>query len=246
MKRISIFTYGVICYALSLGTFAYAFCFLGNLWIPHSIDSVRATPVATALLVDLALLAIFAIQHSAMARQAFKAWWTRIVPRAAERSTYMLFSCLALVLVFALWQPIGGMIWTVSSPIGQAVLFGAYAFGWALLFFSTFLINHFDLFGLRQVWLQLIGKPYGELPFRMPVLYRYVRHPLYVGWLLTFWAAPTMTVAHLVFALATSAYILIAIQFEERDLIAAHPEYEEYRRRVPMLVPFKIPQQEAS
>jgi methanethiol S-methyltransferase len=244
MKRLSIFIYGVICYALSLVTFVYAFCFLGNLWIPQSIDSVRAAPPATAVLANLALLAIFSVQHSAMARPAFKAWWTRILPRAAERSTYLLFSCLALVPMFALWQPIGGMIWTVRSPMGQAVLYGAYAFGWALLFFSTFLINHFDLFGLRQVWLQLIGKPYGDLPFRTPVLYRYVRHPLYVGWLFTFWATPIMTVAHLVFALATSAYILIAIQFEERDLIAVHPEYQEYRRRVPMLFPLRKPQQE--
>jgi len=237
MKRLLIFIYGIVCYAVFLATFLYAIGFIGNLWVPKSIDSAREVPLMTALLTNLALLALFAVQHSAMARPAFKRWWTRIVPESAERSTYTLLSSLALIVLFAFWQPMGGVVWTVTSPIGQAALYGAFAFGWGLLLLSTFLINHFDLFGLRQVWLQLFNKPYQSVPFRMPALYRYVRHPLYVGWLFTFWATPTMTVAHLLFALATSAYILIAIQFEERDLIAAHPEYEGYRRRVPMLVP---------
>lgn len=238
MKRLSIFLYGLICYAVFFATFLYAIGFVGNFWVPKSIDSAREAPLMTALLTDLALLALFAVQHSVMARPAFKRWWTRFVPESAERSTYTLLSSVALIALFAFWQPIGGVIWKVDSSVGQAMLYGGFAFGWALVLVSTFLINHFDLFGLRQVWLQLIGKPYQPVPFRMPVLYRYVRHPLYLGWLFAFWATPVMTVAHLVFAVATSAYILIAIQLEEHDLIAAHPEYESYRRHVPMLAPF--------
>jgi protein-S-isoprenylcysteine O-methyltransferase Ste14 len=237
MKRFLIFIYGVICYAVSLATFAYTAAFVGNFGVPQSLDAARAAPLATALLTNLGLLALFAVQHSVMARPAFKSWWMRIVPEAAERSTYTLFSSLALIVLFAFWQPMGGVVWDVASPAGRATLYGVYAFGWVLLLFSTFLINHFDLMGLRQIWLQLLGKPYRALPFRTPMLYRHVRHPIYVGWLIIFWAAPTMTVAHLVFAIVTTVYILIAIQFEERDLVAAHPEYEEYRRRVPMLLP---------
>ena len=238
MKRLSIFVYGVVCYVASLATLVYTAGFLGDFWVPTSLDSSRATPWATALLIDIALLTLFALQHSMMARPVFKRWWTRIVPEPAERSTYMLFSCLALMPLFVLWQPVGGQIWSVSSPIGRTLLYSAFALGWALLLLSTFLLNHFDLFGLRQVWLLLTGRAYQPLPFRAPALYRYVRHPLYVGWLLTFWAAPTMTVAHLVFALASTAYILIAIRLEERDLVAVHPQYQDYRRRVPMLLPF--------
>jgi protein-S-isoprenylcysteine O-methyltransferase Ste14 len=237
MKRFLIFIYGVICYVVSLVTFAYTAGFIGNFGVPQSLDAVREAPLVTALLANLGLLALFAVQHSVMARPAFKRWWTRIVPEAAERSTYTLFSSLALIVLFTFWQPMGGVLWHVASPTGRATLYGAYAFGWALLLFSTFLINHFDLMGLRQIWLELLGKPYHALPFKTPLLYRHVRHPLYVGWLAIFWAAPTMTVAHLVFALATTVYILVAIQFEERDLVAAHPEYREYRRRVPMLLP---------
>jgi protein-S-isoprenylcysteine O-methyltransferase Ste14 len=238
MKRLSIFVYGVLSYAVSLVTFLYVFCFLGNLWMERSIDSNRSAPLTTALLSDLALLTLFGLQHSVMARPAFKRWWTRIVPEAAERSTYMLFSSSALCAACVLWQPIGGVVWKVASPAAQMLLYGTYALGWGLLLLSTFLINHFDLFGLRQIWLQLLGKPYRPVPFKTVSLYRYVRHPLYIGWLLTFWAAPVMTATHLLFALLTSAYILIAIRFEERDLVAAHDEYESYRRRVPMLIPF--------
>jgi len=238
MKRLSIFVYGVVCYIASLATLLYTAGFLGNLWVPTSLDSSGAASLATALLIDVALVTLFALQHSVMARPTFKRWWTRIVPESAERSTYMLFTCLALIALFLLWQPVGGLIWTVASPIGRALLYGAFALGWGLLLLSTFLLNHFDLFGLRQVWLQLTGKPYQSLQFGTPALYRYVRHPLYVGWLLTFWAAPTMTIAHLVFALTSSAYILIAIRLEEHNLIAVHPQYQDYRRRVPMLLPF--------
>jgi protein-S-isoprenylcysteine O-methyltransferase Ste14 len=238
MKRVSIFVYGVACYGVFLVTFLYAIGFIGNLWVPKSIDSPRGVPFGTALLTDLGLLALFAVQHSVMARPAFKRWWTRVIPEPAERSTYVLFSSLALIGLFVAWQPLGGVVWSVTPGVGEAVTYGAYAFGWALLLVSTFLINHFDLFGLRQVWLALVGRPYRALPFRTPTLYRYVRHPLYVGWLFIFWSAPVMTVTHLVFAVATSAYILLAIPLEERDLCAMHPEYAEYRRRVPMLMPF--------
>jgi protein-S-isoprenylcysteine O-methyltransferase Ste14 len=238
MKRLLIFLYGVICYAIFFGTFLYAIGFIGNVFVPKSIDSDPTAPFATALLTNLVLLGIFAIQHSVMARPAFKRVWTRIIPESAERSTYVLMSSLALIALFAFWQPLGGVVWNVTSPVGQAVLYGLFAFGWLLVLVSTFLINHFDLFGLRQVWLQLLGKPYTALPFKTPMLYKYVRHPLYVGWFFAFWATPTMTITHLLFAIATTAYILIAIQLEERDLMDAHPEYRSYRERVPMLVPF--------
>jgi protein-S-isoprenylcysteine O-methyltransferase Ste14 len=218
-------------------TFLYAIGFIGNLVVPVTIDGEPVRPLWQALAIDLALLSLFAVQHSVMARPAFKRRWTRIVPSEAERSTYVLFSSLCLIALFAFWQPLGGVVWSVQNPIGQAVLHGLSGLGWALVLVSTFLINHFDLFGLRQVWLQLVGKPYTELRFGTPVLYRYVRHPLYVGWFFAFWATPYMTVTHLMFALVTAGYILVAIQLEERDLAAAHPEYEEYRRRVPMLIP---------
>ncbi|HEY7641847.1 MAG TPA: hypothetical protein VH814_19105 [Steroidobacteraceae bacterium] len=238
LKRLSIFIYGVLSYAVFFATYLYAIGFVGNLWVPKSMDSAREVPFTLGLLIDLGLLGLFAVQHSVMARPGFKRWWTRFVPAAAERSTYVLFSSLALIAMFFYWQPLGGVVWDVSAPLGKAMLYGGFAFGWALVLVSTFLINHFDLFGLRQVWLELLGKPYTQLKFGTPLFYRYVRHPLYLGWFFAFWATPTMTVTHLVFALATSAYILIAIQLEERDLVEAHPEYADYRRRVPMLVPF--------
>ena len=172
-----------------------------------------------------------------MARQWFKTAWTRIVPAPVERSTYVLFSSLALLLLFWKWQPMGGVIWNVENTFGRLALQALYASGWLTVLIATFLINHFDLFGLRQVWLYLSGRPYTPLKFRTPGLYRLVRHPLYVGWLLVFWSAPVMSSAHLVFAISTTAYILIAIQFEERDLVRLHEEYAEYRRRVPMILP---------
>jgi methanethiol S-methyltransferase len=178
MKRLSIFIYGVLSYAVFLATFLYAIGFVGNLWVPKSIDSARTAPFIPALLTDLALLGLFAVQHSVMARPAFKRWWTRIVPESAERSTYTLLSSLALIVLFAFWEPLGGTVWNVSSPVGRALLYGASACGWGLVLISTFLINHFDLFGLRQVWLQLRGRPYQPLPFGTPALYKYVRHPL--------------------------------------------------------------------
>jgi methanethiol S-methyltransferase len=237
-KRVSIFAYGVISYAIFFATFLYAVGFIGNFAVPRTLDGVPAMSFTTALLIDLGLLGLFAVQHSVMARPAFKRWFTRWVPESAERSTYVLLSSVALIAMFAWWQPLGGEIWNVTSPLRE-MLWGAFAFGWLLVLISTFLINHFDLFGLRQVWLQLMGRPYTHLAFRTPGPYSYVRHPLYVGWLFAFWCTPTMTVSHLVFAIATTGYILIAIQFEERDLVAHFGKtYTKYREQVPMLVPF--------
>ena len=235
--RVLVFAYGIASYAVFLVTFLYAAGFIGNFLVPKSIDSQATVPFWPALLVNLGLLALFAVQHSVMARPAFKRWWTRIVPEPAERSTYVLFSSVALIALFAFWQPMGGAVWHVENPIGKAALYAAFAFGWGLVLVTTFLINHFDLFGLRQVWLHLLGKEYTALKFVTPAPYRIVRHPLYVGWLFAFWATPTMTVAHLVFALMTTAYILVAIRLEERDLVAHHPEYADYQRNVPMLLP---------
>jgi protein-S-isoprenylcysteine O-methyltransferase Ste14 len=238
MKRLAIFLYGIACYALFFGTFLYAVGFIGNLWVPVTIDGPGVNPIGPSLLVNVGLLALFAVSHSVMARPAFKRWWTRQIPESAERSTYVLVSSLTLIATFRFWQPMGGVLWNVTAPHAVTAIYCAYAGGWLLLLYSSFLINHFDLFGLRQVWLQLVGRQCTPVAFTMPWLYRQVRHPLYVGWLLIVWAAPTMTVTHLVFALVTTAYILIGIQFEEHDLIVAHPEYVDYRRRVPMLLPF--------
>jgi protein-S-isoprenylcysteine O-methyltransferase Ste14 len=236
-NRITAFLYGVVCYLVFFATFLYAIGFLGNFAVPKSIDSGPQSPFIKALAINAALLGLFAIQHSIMARQWFKAAWTRIVPEPVERSTYVLLSSVALLLLFWKWQPMGGVIWNVESAPGRLALQVLYAGGWQTVLATTFLIDHFDLFGLRQVWLYLRGRPYTSPGFRTPGLYRYVRHPLYVGWLLAFWSAPVMTSAHLVFAIATTAYILVAIQLEERDLLRSHGEYAEYRRQVPMLVP---------
>lgn len=238
MKRFAIFVYGIVCYAVFFATFLYAIAFIGDLpGIPSSIDGEPLLPSGQALAIDLLLLTLFAVQHSVMARPAFKAVWTRIIPTAAERSTYVLFSSLALIALFRFWQPLGGQVWSLESTVGQVLMYGGFAFGWALVLYSTFLINHFDLFGLRQVWLELRGKPYTPLAFKTPGAYRLVRHPLYVGWFFAFWCTPNMSVTHMLFALVSTAYILAAISFEERDLLQAHPEYADYRRRVPMLLP---------
>ena len=237
MNRVIAFVYGVVAYAIFFVTFLYAAGFVGNVVVPKSLDGTPVGRLGTSLLVDLGLLALFAVQHSVMARPAFKRMWTRIVPEPVERSTYVLASSLALILLFWVWRPLGGVVWDVEHPVGRAVLHGGFVFGWLLVLVSTFLINHFDLFGLRQVWLHLLGRPYQPLPFRTPGPYRIVRHPLYVGWLFAFWSTPTMTVTHLLFAVMTTAYVLVAIRFEERDLVAAHPEYATYRERVPMLIP---------
>lgn len=236
-RRIAALAYGVACYALSLATFAYAFLWIGGLALPRHIDSPRTEPLWLALLVNAGLLALFGVQHSVMARPGFKRWWTRIVPEVVERSTYLVASCVALCAAMSLWRPVGGVVWDVQSPLWRGALLALYIGGWLLVFSATFLINHFDLFGLRQVWLYFRGRACGGLTFATPGPYRYVRHPLYVGWLTVVWAAPTMTASHLFFAAVTTAYILIAIRFEERDLIAAHPEYAAYRERTGMLTP---------
>ena len=238
MKRYAALGYGGGAYIVFLGVFLYAIGFIGNFAVPTRLDGEPGTPLWQALAVDLALLTVFALQHSVMARPAFKRWWMRMIAPAIERSTYVLFTCIALILMFWLWQPIGGVIWHVTDPVGETLLYGLFGFGWLVVLLATFLINHFDLFGLRQVWLHFRGRPYAPLRFATPGLYRLVRHPLYVGWLFVFWATPTMTAAHLLFACATTAYILLAIQLEERDLLVAHGEdYAAYRARVPMIVP---------
>jgi methanethiol S-methyltransferase len=236
-KRIAAFVYGVACYAVFFATLLYAIGFLGNFAVPKSIDSGASGSIVTALIVDGALLALFALQHSIMARPWFKRAWTRLVPQPVERSTYVLFSSAALLLLFAAWQPIGGEVWRFEG-ITAIVAYALYASGLSIVLLSTFLINHFDLFGLRQVYLYLTGRDYTHSEFRTPFFYRYVRHPLYVGWLLTFWSAPVMTAAHLFFAVMTTAYILVAIRFEEADLTAQHGDkYRRYQKEVPMLIP---------
>jgi protein-S-isoprenylcysteine O-methyltransferase Ste14 len=238
MKRILIFAYGLICYAGFVGTFLYLAAFLGNLFAVGSMDSPATGPFGPALLIDTLLVGVFAVQHSIMARPRFKKWWTKFVAEPMERSTYVMFSNLALILLFWQWRPLGGVIWDVQDPVGRAIFHGLLAVGLLIVVVATFLINHFDLFGLRQVWLYLRGKPYTPLPFTTPGPYKAIRHPMYVGWLIAFWATPTMTIAHLVFAAGMTVYILIAIRFEERDLVAYHGEaYAEYRRTVPMLLP---------
>jgi protein-S-isoprenylcysteine O-methyltransferase Ste14 len=238
MKRILVFAYGVTSYVICLGAFFYLAGFLGNLLVPRSMDAAPVGPLGEALLVNTLLLGAFALQHSVMARPRFKAWWTRFVPTPAERSTYVMFTNLALILLFWQWRPMGGVIWDVQDPTGRVLLHALYVIGWLIVLGTTFLINHFDLFGLRQVWLYWRGQPYTALGFKTPGPYRVVRHPLYVGWLTAFWATPTMTTAHLVFAVGMTLYILVAIRFEERDLVAYHGEaYADYRRTVPMLIP---------
>jgi methanethiol S-methyltransferase len=238
LKRSMFFAYGAVAYVVFLATFLYAIAFVGGFAVPTRLDADVSSPLVPALAIDALLLTIFAVQHSVMARRWFKERWTQIVPWTIERSTFVLFASLALLLLFWQWRPIGISIWSVEDPFIRVVLWALFAAGWGTVLVVTFLINHFDLFGLRQVWLPLIGKPYTPVGFRTPAPYRYVRHPLYFGFLLAFWMTPTMTLAHLVFAIATTAYIILAIQFEERDLISEHgPLYEEYRRHVPMLLP---------
>jgi protein-S-isoprenylcysteine O-methyltransferase Ste14 len=236
-RRVLVLAYGAVSYALGLVSLLYAAGFIGGFLAPTRLDDSRTGSVTAALAVDLGLIALFALQHSGMARPAFKRWWTRFVPEAAERSTYVLFSSLALLLLFWTWRPLGGVVWATGDSVARTVLHAVSGVGWLIVLASTFLINHFDLFGLRQVWLYFRARPYTPLQFRMPALYRVVRHPLYVGWLTVFWATPQMTVAHLVFAAGLTAYILAAIRWEERDLAHLHPEYAAYRRRVPMLIP---------
>lgn len=239
MKKYLSLAYGAICYLAFLGTILYAIGFVGNMFVPVSIDGIPVKPLWEAVAINAALLLVFALQHSIMARPAFKTWWTRYVPKHLERSTYVLFASVCLIILMWQWQPIGGIVWTVNSEFLTSLLLIAYFTGWGIVFMSTFLINHFDLFGLRQTWLQFQGKPYTELPFRVPVFYRIVRHPLYLGFLIAFWAAPVMSVAHFLFAVLTTGYILTAIRFEERDLISHFGlKYTRYKSQIPMIIPF--------
>ncbi len=238
LQRWLVLAYGVGCYLIFVGVFLYAIGFIGNFLVPTTLDAPASGPLGTAALINLGLLGIFAVQHSGMARPGFKRWLTRLIPQPLERSTYVLFSNAALILIFAFWQPMGLPIWTIEAAWGQGLMYTIFGLGWVTVFVSTCLIDHFDLFGLRQTWLYFRGRPYTPPTFACPGPYRVVRHPLYVGWLMTFWATPTMTVAHLIFAIACTGYILIAIQLEERDLVDYHGNaYRDYQLRVPMLIP---------
>ena len=237
-RRIAIFAFGSVSYLIFLATFVYACGFVGGFLVPTTLDGPARMPFGLALAIDLGLLTLFAVQHSAMARPAFKRMWTRVVPEPLERPIYVLASSLCLIAMFAAWQPLGGVVWNLQSTPARVIAYALFAFGWGLVLYTTFLINHFDLFGLRQVWLVLLDRPYTRVHFVEPGPYKVIRHPLYLGWFFAFWSTPTMTGAHLVFAIMTTAYILVAIQLEERDLVAEHGDaYESYRRRVPMLVP---------
>jgi methanethiol S-methyltransferase len=235
--RISVFLFGVVAYTAFFASLVFFMGWIAGIGVPVALDGPATGSVGGAIAADLGLMLVFALQHSVMARPKFKAWWTRFVPQSIERSTYVLLSSIALLAMMIFWQPLGGVVWSVDHSIGKWVIRGVFVLGWVVLFVSTFLINHFDLFGLRQVWLKLVDRPYAPLPFGTPFLYRWVRHPLYVGWIMIFWAAPTISIAHLLLATALTTYILIAIQFEERDLIKSHREYAQYREAVPMLVP---------
>jgi protein-S-isoprenylcysteine O-methyltransferase Ste14 len=239
VKKILVLLYGLVCYLVFFGTILYAIGFVGNLFVPKSIDGAPQTSLPIALLTNSGLLLLFALQHSIMARPAFKQRWTKIIPSYLERSTYVLLASLCLLLMMWQWQPIGGVVWEVKSAAIKTLLLVAYLLGWGIVFLATFLINHFDLFGLRQVWLHFVGKPYTSLPFRVPFLYKLVRHPLYLGFLIAFWSTPVMTLTHLLFAVLTTGYIFTAIGFEEKDLDAHFGHrYNQYKKRVPKIIPF--------
>ena len=232
------FIYGIVAYSFTLGALLYLIGFVGNLIVPKSIDSGTAGPLLQSVLVNALLIGLFALQHSVMARQGFKRWWTRIVPPSVERSTYVLFASFALLILYWQWQPIPALVWTVPDPTAAVVLDGIFWLGWVVLVASTFLISHFELFGLAQVFARLFGKQLPDAKFRTPLLYRHVRHPIYLGVLLAVWATPAMSVGHLLFAVMITGYILIGIQLEERDLIRQFgDQYRRYRQRAAMLVP---------
>jgi methanethiol S-methyltransferase len=240
MGRFVAFLYGIVSYALFFVTFLYAIGFASGLVVPKTIDIGTIVPATEAVVIDLLLMSIFAIQHSVMARWKFKQWWTQYVPKSVERSTFVLFSSLALALLFWQWRPIPPTIWQVADPRIAAVITGLSLVGWLIVLSSTFLINHFELFGLHQVANNLIGRPMPAPRFRTPLYYRFVRHPIYLGFIIAFWVAPTMTAGHMLFAATTTAYIVIGIALEERDLVDLFgDEYRRYKGRVSMLVPWR-------
>lgn len=247
MARVLALVYGTASYVVFLGTFVYAIGFVGNVGVPKSIDSGSAGDPARAVLLNLALLGLFGLQHSVMARPGFKRWWTRIVPPSVERSTYVLCASLALIVMFALWQPLPRPVWAVEAEAGRALLWGLFGLGWGVVLVSTFMISHAHLFGLAQVVEHASGRGLPEPRFQTPGLYRHVRHPIMLGFFIAFWAAPTMTVGRLLFAVVTSLYILVALQLEERDLLRAFgDEYARYRSRVPKLIPRLQPRRSSS
>ncbi len=241
LARTATFLYGLVCYLIFFVTFLYAIGFVGNLVVPKSIDSGPTVPLTEALLINTLLLSLFAIQHSVMARQWFKRAWTKIIPPPMERSTYVLLASLVLSLLFWQWRPMRAVIWDVQNPTGRIVLQGLFWMGWGGVLFSTYLVDHFSLFGLRQVYSYLKGLPDEPTPFKTPALYKVVRHPLYLGFIIAFWSAPRMTLGHLFFAAVCTAYIVLAIQFEERDLMESYGDsYRKYRTQVSMLLPLRF------
>jgi len=242
MKRAVFFAYGAFCHLLFLAIYAYFAGFVGNYFVPRSIDSGAGGPLAWAAGIDLALLLLFALQHSVMARPAFKSVWTKLVPQPIERSTYVLASCIVLAVVIWQWRPINVVIWDVQDPVGWGLLTGMFVAGVLGVPLVSLMINHFDLFGTRQVWLYLRGEPYTPLPFSTPLAYGLVRHPLYVAWAIAFWATPTMTLGHLLFAAVLTVYMVAASRVEERDLVEYFGRaYEDYRRSVPAFLPIPRP-----
>lgn len=239
MIRTAFFVYGVTGHLLFFATYAWLAGFVGNSVVPHSIDAPLSDSVPLAVAIDLGLIVLFGLQHSIMARPAFKKVWTRIVPEPIERSTYVFVSCAVTMLLIWQWRPIELVVWDIRYPAGRWLLHGLFAVGWLMVPAVSLMIHHFDLFGTRQVWLYFRGRPFTELPFRTPMLYSRMRHPLYVGWAIAFWATPTMTAGHLLFAATMTAYMMLAVVFEERDLVSHFGQtYEDYRRRVPMFVPW--------
>jgi len=240
MSRFIAFIYGLASYILAAVTLLYAIGFVSGLVVPKTIDTGISVPIAEAIIVNLFLMSVFALQHSVMARKPFKKWWTQFVPESIERSTYVLFSSLALILLFWQWRPIPAVVWHIDNPQIAAAVMGLSLAGWLIVLTSTFLINHFELFGLEQVSSNFASRP--PAGFRTPLYYKFVRHPLYLGFIIAFWATPTMTIGHLLFAAVTTAYILVGIMLEEHDLIALFgDDYRRYKERVPMLMPWRKP-----
>jgi len=240
MNKVLVSLYGLVSYIIFFLSFVYAIGFTGNFIVPKSIDSGEVGELIPALMINCVLLGLFAIQHSVMARPAFKKWFTKFIPAVIERSTYVLLSSLLLFLLYFYWQPMTGVVWNIESSIGKIILCGLFWLGWLVVLLSTFMVNHFDLFGLRQVYLNYKEQKYSHLEFKMIGLYRLCRHPIMLGFIIAFWATPTMTVGHLLFAVMTTAYIFIALQFEERDLVTFFGDvYKRYQEKVPMVFPYK-------